>query len=97
MLISNTLGSGVATLAAGVCGVETVCFDDESATVAVDFGVPFTDGFVELSGLSIDESVVSDKPLIFSTAFAKLARLSDDVSLPIELNKTTIEMHCQMR
>lgn len=69
-----------------------VLIDDESATVpvavVVAFGVSFNDDFVELSGLSIDESVSSDIPLIFSTAFAKFARLSDDVSLPVKLTRT---------
>lgn len=85
MLISNTLGSGVETFATGVCGVVVLFIDDESAAVfddAAPFGVSFTDDFVEFTGLSIDVSVSSDKPLIFSTAFAKFARLSDDVSLP---------------
>lgn len=72
-----------------------VLIDDESATVpvaaaaaAVAFGVSFTDGFFELTDLSIDVSVSSDKPLIFSTAFAKFERLSDDVSLPVKLMGT---------
>lgn len=83
MLISNTLGSGVTGLATGVCGVDIVLIDDESAAVVVAaFDISFTDDFFELSGLSIDVSVSSDIPLIFSTAFAKFARLSDDVSLP---------------
>lgn len=86
----------MATLVAGVCGVETVLADDESATVvaaaALDFGVSFTDGFVELADLSVDVSVSSAKPLIRSTAFVKLAKLSDDVSLPKVSNENIIEM-----
>lgn len=65
--------------------------DDDSATVvaaaALDFGVSFTDGFVELADLSMDVSVSSAKPLIRSTAFVKLAKLSDDVSLPKVTNE----------
>lgn len=83
MFTSNTLGSGVLGLATGVCGVETALIDDESAAVVVVDAVAFDD-FVELSGFPPDASVSSDVPLIFSTAFEKFARLSDDVSLPRE-------------
>lgn len=71
--MSNTFGSGV-ILVVGVCGVALI---DESTVGVCSFGETCS-AFNELSCLSVDVSVPSDKPFIFSTALLKLARLSDD-------------------